>query len=814
MRNTLHAVHTRSRLACTILLAGLASPIALLAPAPLGLTQAHAAESERSYDIPAGPLGVVLSRFAGKAGLALSFDTSLTDGRYSQGLQGRFSTEQGFARLLAGSGLAVQRDTDSYVLVVLPQEAMRLPDVSIHGYAEESAWGPVAGYVAKRSATASKTDTPISEIPQTINVVTREQIQAQGAQNLTEAVRYTPGVVAGFGDSDSRNDVLQSRGFYTRYNLNGAQLPFGAYSAALARIETYGLERVEILKGPASVMYGQGLPGGLVSMISKRPSFEPLHEVQVQTGSHDRAQGAFDLSGPLDEAQTLAYRLTGLVRDSDGRIDHGYDERRFIAPALTWQPSEDTQLTLFGHFQKDDTLSDYHPLPARDTLRRSANGRLPETRYTGEPDFDGYEREQYALGYTFSHRLNDTWTLRQNLQSNHVEVETTASPGFMLDPTGRLLSRVASRGEGEATSLTVDSNAQAEFATGSVRHTALLGIDYLNLDDRYAFASNLYGTPIDIYDPVYGQPVPTLIPRIDYRQRTEQVGVYVQDQLKYASWILTLGLRYDDASSRTRNQLPTTRTAKQDDSKLTGRVGLAYAFANGLTPYLSYATSFDPTAGTDFSGQAFEPTTGEQYELGIKYQPPGSDSMITLSAFQLTQENVLTPDPVNNGFSEQTGEIRVRGIELEGKASLNHQLDLIAAYAYMDSEVTKANPAASGSSIEGNERIQVPAHQASVWLDYTLSDGPLAGAGAGIGVRYQSKSYGDADNTLEMPGRTLLDAALHYDLGRASANLDGLDLRMTASNLLDKRYVGYCQGELQCYYGQGRTVLGTLTYRW
>ncbi|TBU80757.1 TonB-dependent siderophore receptor [Pseudomonas daroniae] len=767
------------------------------------------------FEIPAGPLDQALGRYARQAGVALSYDAAQVRGRDSQGLQGSYSLDDGFARLLQGSGLSARRSADGYVLEVAPAGPSLLPETRIDaGAYQESAWDPVDGYVAKRSASASKTDTPLSEIPQTVNVVTREQIQAQGAQNLTEAVRYTPGVIASFGDSDSRNDVLQSRGFYTRYNLNGSQLPFGAYSAALARIETYGLERVEILKGPASVMYGQGLPGGLVNMLSKRPSFEPLHEVQLQTGSHDRAQGAFDVSGPLDEAETLAYRLTGLARNADGRIDHGYDERRFIAPALTWQPSEDTQLTLFSHYQKDDTLSDYHPLPARGTLRSNPNGRLPVTRYTGEPGFDGYEREQYALGYNFSHRLNDTWTLRQNLQSNHVKVDTKASPSFMLDASGRQLSRVATHGEGEATSLTVDSNAQAEFATGALRHTALVGVDYLHLDDRYEFASNLYDTPIDIYDPVYGQPVPDLIPRIDYRQRTEQVGVYAQDQLKYDNWILTLGLRYDDASSRTRNQLPGISKARQDDSKVTGRIGLAYVFDNGMTPYLSYATSFDPTAGTDFSGQAFKPTTGEQYELGVKYQPPGSDSLITVSAFQLTQENVLTPDPINNGFNEQTGEIRVRGIELEGKTSLGRQLDLIASYAYMDSEVTRANPSASGATLEGNERIQVPAHQASAWLDYTLADGPLAGAGAGVGVRYQSKSYGDAENTLEMPGRTLVDAAVHYDLGRASASLDGLDLRVTASNLLDKRYVSYCQGELQCYYGQGRTALATLTYRW
>lgn len=790
-------------------------PLALSGFQLLAALPAAAQQAPRTFDVPAGPLDQALSRYARQAGVALSFDARQVRDRQSPGLQGNHDIDAGFALLLQGSGLAAHPSADGYVLKALPERPIQLPELQIDAY-RENAWGPAGGYVPRRSAGATKTDIPISEIPQTVNVITREQIQAQGAQNLTEAVRYTPGVIASFGDSDSRNDVLQSRGFHTRYNLNGSQLPFGAYSAAMARIEPYGLERVEILKGPASVLYGQGLPGGLASMVGKRPTFAPLHEIQLQTGNHDRAQGGLDFSGPLDEAGTLAYRLTGLARNTDGRIDYGYEERSFVAPALTWRPNADTELTFLSHYQKDDTLSDYHPLPAAGTLRHSANGRLPITRYTGEPGFDGYRREQFSLGYTFSHRLNETWTLRQNLQSNHVDVDIKASPGFMLDGSGRQLSRVATHGKGEARSLTVDSNAQADFATGNIRHQLLFGVDYLHLNDEYRFASGLYATPIDIYQPAYGQVVPDLIPRIDYRQRREQVGIYLQEQLRYGNWILTLGGRYDEASSRTRNKLPRLAKIKQNVSDFTGRVGLAYAFDNGLTPYLSYATSFDPINGTDYFGQPFEPTTGEQYELGIKYQPPGSVSLITLSAFELTQANVTTPDPdpTHSGFNVQTGEARVRGLEVEGKANLATGLDLLVAYAYMDSEITKANPSAFGPSIKGNERIQVPAHQASLWLDYTLRDGALAGAGAGIGVRYQSKSYGDDANTLEMPGRTLLDATLHYDLGQASASLDGLDLRVNVSNLLDKHYVGYCQGALQCYYGQGRTALATVTYRW
>lgn len=778
-------------------------------------TPSQQSQNLQQFDLPAAELSQTLARIARQGGRSIAYDPALTRGLQAPSIQGRMSVEQALRQALQSSGLTLQVGANgSLSLLPASGDALTLSETTVSSV-QESAWGPVQGYVATRSATGSKTDTPLLEIPQTINVITQDQVQAQGAQNIVEAVRYTPGVVASFGDNDSRNDVLQSRGYFLRYNLNGSRLPYGAYSAAMLRVEPYGLERIEILKGPSSVLYGQATPGGLANLISKRPTFEPLREIQLQTGSHDRAQGGFDLGDAIDEQGTFAYRLTGLLRDSQGEVDHGYDKREFIAPALTWQPNEDTRLTLLSHYQKDETISDYVALPASASLHSGANGRLPRSSYLGEPGFDGYEREQSSLGYILEHRLNDVWSLRQTLQANHADVDVTASPGYLLSADGRRLSRVASRGQGEARSLTVDTSAEARFVTGALQHTLLFGVDYLDLTDQYNFASGLYSTPLDIYQPNYGQATPVLIPRIDYDQHREQTGVYLQDQIKLERWVLTVGARQDWVSTRTETGLTTRTKAKEREDKPTGRIGLAYLFDNGLAPYLSYATSFEPLDGTDFSGNAFKPMTGEQYELGLKYQPPGSNSFITVSAFQLTQENVTTPDPdpTHVGFSVQTGESRVRGLELEAKASLHERLDLLASYAYMDSEVTRAN-AAAGASLEGNELIQVPAHQGSLWLDYTLGDGPLQGTGVGVGARYMSASYGDAANSLEMPGRTLFDASLHYDLGKAASSLDGAELRLSANNLLDKRYVSYCQNTLQCFYGQSRTMLATLTYRW
>ncbi|WP_411037251.1 TonB-dependent siderophore receptor [Shinella sp. BYT-45] len=781
--------------------------------------QVAAAQAARThaFDIPAQPLDQALRTLARQTGLQIAYQTSIASGAMAPSVTGTMTAEQALSRLLAGSGLSYAFTGANTVAILgggstvgaatVADGSTVLQTITVDGQAA----GLTDGYVATSGVTATKTDTPLIEVPQSVNVVTRDQIDRQGAQNVTEATRYTPGVVATFGDSDSRNDVLQSRGFYVRYNLNGSRLPYGAYSAALARIEPYSLERIDVLKGPSSVLYGQNLPGGLINMTTKMPTETPLREIAVQGGSHDRKQGMFDFSGPVDEDGQFLYRLTGLARDAGGRIDFGHDERQFIAPALTWRPTEATSLTVYGQYQKDDTISDYMSLPAAGTLLPSPLGKLPPSRYAGEPGYDGYEREQYAVGYNFRHEFDTDWTLRQNLQFNSVDIDTKASPAAALVAPGEVM-RVATRGIGAADTFTVDTNLEGRFETGAVEHKVLLGLDYLHLDDSYRFASNIYGGTFDLYDPVYGAAVPTLIPRIAYNMERRQVGLYAQDQMRWNNWIVTAGLRQDWMRGSSPQGLNVS-SFDYDDGKLTGRIGLTYLFDNGFAPYVSYSTSFDPIDGVSTTGGPLAPLEGEQIEAGLKYQSVDGDTFVTLSAFQIDQENVTAPNRTPGGTGLlQAGQARVRGFEMEAKTALTPALNLIASYAYTDSEITRANPGAE--SLLGKQLVMVPDHQASVWLDYRFEDGALAGLGLAGGLRYQGKSYGDADNLFEVGGHVLVDAALNYDFGKLDSRLDGLDLRVTATNLLNKEYVGYCQNAMQCYYGQGRTINATLKYRW
>jgi iron complex outermembrane receptor protein len=635
-------------------------------------------------------------------------------------------------------------------------------------------------------------------------------MKAQGAQNLGQALRYTPGVLSETFGAVSQFDIYnQVRGFRPNLYQDGTRLPYGTASNGFASsvVDPYGLERIEVLKGPSSGLYGQNSPGGLVNMISKRPMETPFHELQLQLGSFDRRQGAADFSGPVTENGNLLYRLTGLYRESDTQVDFIENNRFYIAPALTAKLSEDTTLTLLGNYQNEwggKTLFNY--LPVSGTLSGNVNGRIPTSRYSGDPFYDHLEREQYSAGYLLEHRVDETITLRQNARYGHVEYDAKAlTLNGTLPPTSDTVGRSATRTEAQSDTFTIDNQAQFDFATGEVGHVAVLGVDFRRELNDFKFGRG-FAPSINIYNPTYG--VPITAPGYNIQQlnaRENQLGAYVQDQIKFDRWILTLGGRYDRADSVSTNR-NTNVTTKQDDDDFTGRIGLSYLFANGISPYVSYSTSFQPTPGATFDGTPFKPTTGTQYEAGVKYQPPGRKSIYTASVFDITQQERTASDPAHTGFLVQVGEVNVKGVELEAKTQLTSAFSLTAAYAYLDHEVTKSSvPAEVGRWLENT-----PRQQASLWGDYRFDRGELAGLGLGAGVRFVGETK-DATNTLSMPSYTLFDAAVYYDLGRLSQDLDGMTFALNATNLFDKYYIPACNTTTGCTLGGERTVLATLT---
>lgn len=668
----------------------------------------------------------------------------------------------------------------------------------------EDAWGPVEGYVAGRSATGTKTDTPLIETPQAISVVTADQISAQGAENIGNAVRYTAGVAGEMWGNDTRGYGLQIRGFDVwdeSFYKDGLRLK-GTDFATFLSLDPYGAERIEVLHGPASVLYGQNSPGGIINYVSKRPTDETFQEIEVSAGSFDRYQAQFDMGGKIDEAGVLSYRLAGLFRDGEIDVDHVDDDRIFLAPSLKWQPDADTSLTLLATYQRDRTGWGIQFLPATGTVFPGLDGkRLPNSRFVGEPAFDEFNPTLAMIGYEFEHRFNDTWMVRQNARYSYLDNDEQFGVfGSGLDPDGHTYNRYADAGRSSLGNFSVDNQTQATFDTGPLAHTLLMGLDYQYTDYSDWGAEGTVDPIGDIFDPVYGAPVTDLTPYQDSETQQTQVGLYAQDQIKYENWALTIGGRQDWSRSETLDKLSDS-TSEQSDSAFTGRVGLVYLSDIGLAPYLSYSTSFYPTLGTGTDGETFKPETGEQYEIGVKYQPEGWNSFVTVAAFDLTRENVVRDLGNNNRF--QTGMIRSRGIEMEGVASLDSGWDIKLAYAYIDMEILDDSEGNGGNMPYG-----VPHHRLSLWGDYTFHSGKLEGLGFGAGVRYIGSSYGDDANSFEVPAVTLIDAAIHYDW-------KNMKFQLNASNLFDKQYVSTCfDANFGCFYGEGRKTTGSMKYRW
>jgi iron complex outermembrane receptor protein len=701
------------------------------------------------------------------------------------------------------------------------QETTNLQEVVVEGEGQGTiagaAVGPVNGVVAKKTLTGAKTATDITEIPQSVSVIGREEIDDQGAQKADEALRYTAGVFAQPFGADSDTNWIFIRGFQataTGVYLDGLQTfsqGFGGFY-----VDTFGLERIEVLKGPASVLYGGSNPGGLVNYVSKRPTFE--RERYVETGVNDAGNVylGFDI-GDVTNSQAANWRVVGRVAGGDTYSDNQDGWRGFISPSVTWQPDEQTRLTILANYTHIDenhgggsflpyfgTVTDYIT-PGGVNL-----GRIdPDFNYS-EPSIDLYDRQQGSIGYELEHTFDSDWTVRSNARFAGADIQEVAvypNGWSFSDPTK--LARINFDHDTQVTTFLMDNQVEGKVETGAVEHTLLAGFDYKRYNIDQVQSSGLFDptndNPIDPFDPVYGQP---LTPRVSYLNQDltqQQIGLYAQDQLRFGGgWLVTLNGRYDWVKTEADNRpnFYNSDPADFDDTQgqFSGRAGLAYEFENGVTPYFSASTFFNPLIETNaVTGELFEPEEGEQYEVGVKYTPTFIDGLFTLSVFDLTRRNVLTaaaPTP-DNPFpsNEQTGEVRSRGVELEGKVNITEDWKVTAALTAYELKVTKdANPA-----LVGKQPFLVPEVMASIWTDYTFrGDAWYDGVSVGGGVRYVGSSYADKENTLKVPDVTLLDLKLGY-----TKDNWGVDFNVT--NVFDKEYVSGCQGVNVCSYGEGRS---------
>jgi len=676
-----------------------------------------------------------------------------------------------------------------------------LNPINVEGQAD-SPVGPDDGYIARNTTTGSKTDTPLKEIPQSVSVITRKQLDDRQPEQLEDSLSYLAGVTTSPWGIDDRFDQCLIRGFdlctsaIYRDGLPQKVIDFSGF-----KIEPYGLERIEVLKGPSSVLYGENEAGGMVNAITKRPTDKPIYDGFLSYGSFNTVEAGLDVGGPIDDAGVWSYRLTGLVRNGEIETDYSRNDRIFVAPALKWQPDAQTSLTILANYQWD-RLTPIQFLPAQ-------YGNLPRNFFTGSPDFDRFDANHGSIGYQFSHEFDDHWTVRQNLRYSRQETdyrqlyygEWLGGADMINDHT---MSRTLFTVDETASLFNVDNQAEYKATFGAVENKLLFGLDYnrQSVDGQNGYGE---GPPLDTLNPDYSIPVtpPSLI-IADRVQTIGQIGLYAQNQSKIADhWLLTLGGRQAWIDNTNQDRIG-TGSYDQKDHAFTGNVGIGYLFDNGLTPYASYAESFTTNIGQTLANVPFQPSKGKQYEVGVKYEPTFFPGYLTASLFDLRKTNVLTTDPSNPVGQVQTGEVRHRGLEIEANADLAFGLSTTAAYTYLDAEIAKGDDA-------GNRPSLVPEHQASLWANYEVGSGVLEGLSFGAGVRYIGASFGDNTNAVDVPGHTLVDAALRY-------KKNGWQAALNVSNLFDKTYYSTCyesgsNPDLSCIYGEGRVIKGSLSMK-
>lgn len=654
------------------------------------------------------------------------------------------------------------------------------------------------GTVVKRSSSGTKTDTPLIEVPQSLHVVTARDMENMGLTTLTEAVRGTPGVsVNPFGADSRAPDWVVLRGFdgwYSSSYRDGMVQTVGLTFLGV-QTEVYGLERVEILLGPSSVLFGKGDVGGVVNRVSKTPTPDQVNEIELQTGSFDRKQAAADIGGALTEDGKLRYRVVGLYLDTGTQDKYPTGQRMkrqrdYLAPSLRWDLTPRTSLIVQAEHLQDDASDDVLTITGPD-------GKPTDIK-EGDPRYSRIETGSDAGGYQLEHRFDNDWRLSHKLRQAHRTMDKHHILSF-IDEDGRTLLRQARHDEESVDETTVDTSLQGTVETGALRHGLLLGVDYDRSKARWQRWQDMT-TPLDLQNPVYNIDLPGATTPVAYNVvTTTQLGFYAQDQLQWGDhWRFTLGARHDRVKTDGDDRLNAAQS-RQKDNATTVRVGANYLLGNGWSPYASYAESFVPNVGVDYAGKTFAPSDGRQVEVGVKYLPSHLPYSFTAAVFNLKKTNVVGYDPVTFE-AHQIGAVRSRGLELSAKAELTRQLNLTASFTALDLKVVKTiNPVELDKT-----PMLVPERTGSLWLDYTVNDGALAGLGFGGGVRYVGKRFNDEGNTSSEPAYTLVDASVRYATGPWRFALSG-------SNLFDKKY--YASAAYGSFFrGEQRALLLSAKY--
>lgn len=694
--------------------------------------------------------------------------------------------------------------------LAVPSLSLAEETITVSAQPGDTADTPTKGYTVNSSRGATKTDKPLNTTGQSVSVITRQQMDDQNALTVNNALDYTPGVFTNFAGGATRYETVSLRGFHggdtTNTFLDGLRVMSDGGSYNNLQIDPWFLQRIDVIKGPSSALYGQTIPGGLVMMSSKRPQFSQEGHVKALAGNNNTRGVAFDYTDAINDQ--WAYRLTGITRSSDTQYDHTREERYAISPALLWQPDDNTSLLLKAYLQKDPSGGYHGAVPADGSLYASKGDKLSRGFFDGESSLSKFNRREQIYSYAFDHSFNDVWSFRSNASYTHANVDQQQvyQIGWTADRSA--MNRYYS---GESSSLkayAIDNQLQAEFATGLIEHKVVLGGEYHQYTNDL-WDENAYASQLNPYSGVSGgatlyQDYALTTPGVYHtnnKRRYYQSGVYLQDEMVLDNWHLDLSGRYDRIVAKN-TTLTTDTTYRRQDDHFSGRGSLLYAFDNGLSPYASYSQAVTPQALSGADGNLLKPTSSEQYEIGLKYQPPGSRSMYTVAVYDLTQKDVANRI-VQGSYYIPAGKVQSRGVELEARTQLTDRLSAIAGYTYNH---VRFKDAVDGN--DGNVPYITPDQMASLWGQYRADYGINLGAG----VRYIGKQWADNENTLRVPSVTLLDMSVRADLGAWNSQWKGAYVQLNATNLTDRHYVAACYGTGYCYWGAERSLIATVGY--
>ncbi|WP_256890161.1 TonB-dependent siderophore receptor [Acidomonas methanolica] len=799
------------------------------------------------FHVSGGDLDHALTQAADQSGVHIFFPSAAVAGKKSAGLSGTLTVSQALARLLGGSGLS-WRLQDGKTVLVSTRSAITLGPVRVGGaVAHQDPTGPAVGYVAENTMAGTKTDTPLMEIPNSIYVVTKQQMIDQQPQNINEALRYSPGVFAEpngtFGKGDAMNGTgIKQRGFNTTQYVDG--LRDTSYAAG----ETTFLERIEAVNGPASVMYGQNAPGGLVTMSLKKPTETPLHQATLGFGNWNRFEATFDVSDKVTQSGNLRYRIAAIGNTQAEQADYHHYRRVAVLPSLTWNIDPNTALTLIGSYNYtpyNGANAGAQYTPNGTLIVTDTYPRIPRHTFAGLTNFNQHSVQDAMFEYQFTHRFNQYINFSQVLrwEKSVQKDKDSYSGGGALTPDPRLQYYLPEIRNYSSNGVSFDTRLHGTVNTGPIRHIWVVGSDFRRYDNpqnntiacsilNCSFATyfiNLYHPQSVHYDPCMSTAPSSGCHVTGYNGAWDyfQEGVYFQDQMKWKSLSVILGGREDwfNQSSHTYGfGTGKNHRASASQNAFTWRAGIVYQFDFGLAPYFSYSKSFNPQTATDFYGKLFQPLTGNQIEAGLKYKVPGKDILLTAAAYRIDENHYLISDFEHPGFSRDAGVVRSQGFEVAANANVTRDLRVIASYSFSDLRYRKNNlserafnpytwtfgplTAEEGKSVPG-----APRNMVSLFADYTLPAALMKGFGINWGLRYVGFTYATDVDSYKVPAFILFDIGAHYDFGQATPMLHGLVARLAVSNLTNSYYVSSC-GNYNCYVGQGRKVYGNLTYNW